>query len=180
MKRLTRRLILPITVAVALLVATSAVAGAGDWIEPHTWGSSEVLGYGHVTAGDNVAFWQLIQHSHYGGWCGYADGCTNKIDGHFGPITHDYTVFWQTQMQALVPSLAADGIVGPQSWNASRFFFLKNPYPISTGTIYTYNPTDPNTAFAVEYSSYFTAWLTQNGKCGSLGVLIGSPHISTA
>jgi hypothetical protein len=173
-----RRTVVVGIVLMVLSIAASGGAGASDWVEPFSWGSSEVIGVGYVAVGDNVGLWQGIQQSTYGGWApGFAPGSIAKTDAQFGSITRNYTILWQTQMRALVPTLATDGVVGTQTWNAARFFGLGQPFFSGSNAIYTYNRNgvDP---FLIAYNSVFTAWLTQNPFFCSTYATVGSPHVS--
>lgn len=177
MSNASSKLSIGIVVITTMFIMTGA-AGASDWVEPRTWGASEYVGYGYTTAGDNVALWQGIQQSSYGGWGpGSCGSCQARTDGYFGQVTRNYTIIWQTQMKTLVPSLTPDGVVGTQTWNAARFFYLSPSFDYGYAHYFTYNRAgiDP---FAIQYNSYYTAWLTSNPFFCSDMVLIGSPHIS--
>ncbi len=185
-------------VAVALAASTAvclaAPASAGNWTEPYTWGNSEVVGYGYVTYGDNVATWQAMMGAIYGGWT--CNGCyppgAPQVDGAFGPRTRDYTVWWQTQIQAIAPQVVADGIVGTNSWNASRWFYLgkvqfNDPGPYNGNDWYVWGGTMGADGFSVRYpgilmldATAFATWLVSNPMCYQRGnTIIGSPHYSS-
>lgn len=62
--------------------------------------------------GDDVAQWQQILVN-----AGY-DLTPGGVSGRFDKQTHNSTMSWQKERQALVKDLIVDGVVGPKTWNA--------------------------------------------------------------
>lgn len=112
-----------ITISLAI---PSGVSIAGQWTDPHAWARGPVLGEKdprhptRVYKGNIVAMWQLMLAI-----SSAANGLSVQIDGIFGPDTRAATQAWQRGHQFLVPSLVADGLVGPHTWNTARFFHVK-------------------------------------------------------
>lgn len=124
-----RKVAILIVLPLALLGALAAPAGAHPWTEPAAWSGGHTIGqYSTVNQGGIVATWQSFIHDRYGGFGnGSCTGCPDRTDGIFGSRTGSYTSLWQWEHQAVVPSLVADGVVGPQTWDAARFFHLGSP-----------------------------------------------------
>jgi hypothetical protein len=170
------------SLALVALVAFSLPAGAGQWTEPYTWGSGDVVGDNYVHQGNIVAVWQSMMSLTYGGWCKPFQGCTNQIDGKWGPITKNYTIWWQAQMHSIAPGVTQTGNVDAASWNASRWFFLGPGTPDRSGNgnvYYWWNPNGGTNILPIMDSTGYATWLVTN--CYGLYpyVIIGDPHIDT-
>jgi peptidoglycan hydrolase-like protein with peptidoglycan-binding domain len=100
-------------VASAVLLPASEANAASIALVYHEWASAGITlsqGQEHNTVG----FWQAILK-------GTGGGQNLCIDGDFGPATRSATILWQSTLQ-----VTQDGIVGPQTWNAT--FYARNQF----------------------------------------------------
>lgn len=105
------------------LAAATPFDNDGAWSDEHT------LGYGvGVTQGDVVGLWQHILISSDTSMPG------QYMTEVFGPKTRDYTTWYQA-----THGITADGVVGPQTWNAARWWVGQPTVPCTTDCDYEFN-----------------------------------------
>ena len=154
MKR--RPLFAAIAVVLGVVGATAAPAVAGQWTEPGTWGSGTTIGMSNTNQGNVVGLWQLMLSTRYRS--GSGTGFTPPITGVFGSATDSYTRVWQAEHAAA--GLSADGVVGPATWSAARFFHVPaNPY--QSGSWRYFQDFDANGypgQVSMPYAVPFTTW----------------------
>jgi hypothetical protein len=163
----TRAVLLTVVVAV-LALAAPGPASAHQWTEPSSWANSHTLGQNYLDRGSVVALWQRMVHVQFGGGCAGTHGCTYRTDGVFGTNTHNRTILWQAVYRDnLVPGLAVDGIVGPQTWNAARFFNLHRVGENTNFVFHDYGPNDSvyERGFSMPYAKGFATWLAEGWGC---------------
>lgn len=153
----------------ALALITPTPASAHGWTEPNAWSGGHTLGVSHLDRGSVVALWQRMVHVQFGGGCPGLHGCTYKTDGIFGQNTRNRTILWQAVYRDnLVPGLAVDGIVGPQTWNAARFFNLVMDTGSNPNVVYyDYGPNDSvmERGFSMVYVPGYATWLAEGWEC---------------
>lgn len=161
------RILLTGLVFTGLAFVAPGTASAHGWTEPNSWAGSHTLGRNHLDRGSVVAMWQKMIHAQFGGGCEGLGGCTYKTDGIFGTNTHDRTIVWQAFYRAsLVPGMSVDGVVGPQTWNAARFFNLhrvggdRNFDYHCYGTCGVYE-----TGFPMSFAKGYATWLASGWAC---------------
>ena len=125
LRRTASTTVLATMLAVAVVAGTASPAGAGQWTEPGSWGSGTTLGVSHTDHGNVVGLWQLFLSTRYRASSG--SGYTPSFTGVFNTTTENYTKVWQSDHA--IAGLTVDGVVGPATWSAARFFHVPaNPY----------------------------------------------------
>lgn len=147
-----------VAVTVAVFSATAVPADAHQWTDPAAWGGGHTIGRTvTVRRGNIVKLWQGMMHARYGGWAGQYSNGSPKIDGAFGATTENYTLLWQAEHQP-ISGIAVDGVVGPQTWNAARWFHLGGPiYVDANWREYRYS--DHAWYVWFRYARPFATWL---------------------
>lgn len=151
------RTLTAVAVAVAVVAASANPAGAGQWTDPTTWGSGTTIGVSYTNQGNVVGLWQLFLSTRYrpNGSSGYVPSFT----GSFNSTTSDYTKVWQYQHS--IAGLSVDGIVGPATWSAARFFHVPaNPYQSGSWKYFQYYdsngyPGQVSMPYAMPYATWF-------------------------
>lgn len=167
--RTARVVVISLLFAAAALLAPGT-ASAHQWTEPNSWANSHTLGVNYVNRGSVVALWQRMVHVQFGGGCAGSHGCTYRTDGVFGSNTHNRTILWQAVYRDnLVPGMTVDGIVGPQTWNAARFFNLHRVNENANYVFYAYGPNDSiyDRGFGMPFVKPFATWLAAGWGCES-------------
>lgn len=141
------------TVVLVLLQANPATGG--EWTEPSTWGGGPTISVTQNSSGNLVKLWQNMLDARFNGWY-YEGGPSPAVDGHFGTVTKNYTILWQTQW-----GLPADGVVGPQTWNRARLFNLGRPTAESSANWDVYQYTDQQGTVDVRFAKPYQTWLKQ-------------------
>lgn len=149
-------------IAAALLLASPAPASANTpWVSGHGWsGESHLAGQGYITDANTVGVWEQALIMRIGiGWFTH--------DGVWGgnPETW-WTNVWQSDHAAITPGLAVDGIVGPQTWSAARFWHLRYASTYQNWETYLYTDQAGGTVYFQRYIPW-DGWQTHPIGCSS-------------
>ena len=117
-----------------------------------------------------VGLWQLFLSTRYRATSG--SGFTPAFTGSFNTATANYTKFWQAEHAAA--GLSVDGVVGPNTWSAARFFHVPaNPYQSGSWKYFQYYDSDGypgqvSLPYAIPYATwFFYACVHTTGYSGS-------------
>ena len=140
---------------VATLLGTAAPADAGQWTDPTSWGNGTTIGVANTSTGNVVGLWQLFLSTRY-----RAPGqpYTPSFTGTFDATTANYTKFWQAEHSAA--GLTVDGVVGPATWSAARFFHVgSSPYQANGWKYFVYVDTNGTPGqVPIPWNQYYATW----------------------
>jgi hypothetical protein len=145
-----------------LVFGSATQASAHQWTDPASWGGGHTISTSAGISGNVVKVWQMALATRFSGWCfGPCTGYPSISGGGFGPVTSNYTQLWQAQHS--FAGLAVDGIVGPQTWNAMRFFHVGASTGSYGGWVYytytdTYTGNPANRTFGFDYAQPYATW----------------------
>lgn len=145
-----RKVLVSLVLTAGLLgVGSSPPVAAHGWTDPDSWAGSHTIGVGYsVSSGNIVKLWQRAMAIRYYG--------SPVADGYFGTTTKNYTLFWQAEHQPFT-GIAVDGVVGPQTWNAARFFHVGAP-TWTSASWHKYAYEDGGGYFVLAYARPFATW----------------------
>jgi hypothetical protein len=123
-----------VAVVMGVILSGQQSASAETWAFGHGWqGNRSLVGTNYATAGKAVGLWKNILVATFG--CGAvpmpsAPGAQNW----YGNAEQWYTTLWQQKYNVPNP----DGVVGPNSWAAARWYNLKRFYVDGDYEYYVY------------------------------------------
>jgi hypothetical protein len=166
-KRRGATIVATVVLAIGLVAGTASPAGAGQWTEPDSWGSGTTIGVSHTSSGNVVGLWQLFLSTRYRPSSG--SGYTPAFTGSFGTTTSNYTKFWQAEH-----GLSADGVVGPATWSAARWFHVPaNPYQSGGWKYFQYYDSNGYPGqVSLPYTTVYATWFFR--ACPSAGSYAGA------
>jgi hypothetical protein len=148
--------------AVALLVASMSTASANTpWTFGHGWaGESHYAGQGYITNANTVGTWEEVMIKRFNVGLFTNDGIWS------GAAETWWTNVWQSNHASITPGLSVDGIVGPQTWAAARFWHLRFSFAYTNWEVHTYTDLAPGTIYFKRYVP-FDGWATHPLGCSS-------------